>query len=52
MASFQVQAFSLDRLRTLNSDEIVERYRQFTELTRFGDWDPAVLAGLGPLGSP
>jgi sugar/nucleoside kinase (ribokinase family) len=52
MASFQVQAFSLDRLRTLNSDEIVERYRQFTELTRFGDWDPTVLAGQGPLGSP
>lgn len=36
MASFQVEDFSLDRLKRLTQPEIRERYAQFTELTRFG----------------
>ncbi len=52
MASFQVQAFSLDRLRTLRADEIVERYRGFGDLTRFGDWDPDALCDGRPDRSP
>jgi sugar/nucleoside kinase (ribokinase family) len=37
MASFQVEAFSLDRVRALNPEEIAERYRAFQRLTEFGD---------------
>ena len=37
MASFQVEAFSLDRVRRLTPPEIHERYRRFRELTRFED---------------
>ena len=37
MASFQVEAFSLDRLRTLEEAEIRERYRAFQRLTAFED---------------
>jgi sugar/nucleoside kinase (ribokinase family) len=37
MASFQVEAFSLDRLRELSDTEIAGRYRAFQDLTRFGD---------------
>lgn len=35
LASFCVEAFSLDRLRTLQRAEIDARYRQFQELTAF-----------------
>lgn len=37
MASFCVEAFSLDRLRRLEQAEIEERYRAFRELTHFED---------------
>lgn len=35
LASFTVEAFSLERLRTLTRDEIDRRYRQFVSLTAF-----------------
>jgi len=35
MASFNVEAFSLDRMRALRQDEISERYQAFKELTFF-----------------
>jgi sugar/nucleoside kinase (ribokinase family) len=35
MASFNVEEFSLDRLRRLTPGEIEKRYRQFCELTHF-----------------
>jgi sugar/nucleoside kinase (ribokinase family) len=35
LASFCVEAFSLDRLLRLSRPEIDERYRRFQELTRF-----------------
>jgi len=35
VASFTVEAFSLERLRTLTRDEIERRYRQFVSLTSF-----------------
>ncbi len=37
MASFNVEAFSLDRMRKLTRDEIDERYRSFKQLTHFED---------------
>jgi len=37
MASFNVEAFSLDRLRTLTYDEIEDRYRAFKRLAQFED---------------
>lgn len=37
MASFAVEAFSLDRLKTLTYPEIETRYRQFKELAHFDD---------------
>jgi sugar/nucleoside kinase (ribokinase family) len=37
MASFNVEAFSLDRLRTLTGQEIQDRYRQFKHLAQFED---------------
>lgn len=45
LASFNVQSFSLERLRALSLRQIRERYERFRELTRFGDWD------LGPTDS-
>jgi hypothetical protein len=39
MASFNVEKFSLDRLKTLKEAEIVERYRQFIQMTHFEDSD-------------
>lgn len=39
MASFQVEDFSLDRLRRLQPEEIVERYARFRDLVRFGAYD-------------
>ena len=35
IASFTVEAFSLERLRTLTRDDIERRYRQFVSLTSF-----------------
>ncbi len=35
MASFNVEDFSCDRLRGLSTDEVLERYREFTELSYF-----------------
>jgi len=37
MASFCVEAFSLDGIRHLDEDQIAARYRAFQDLTRFGD---------------
>ncbi len=37
MASFTVEAFSLDRLRILDYKEIEERFRSFKQLTHFED---------------
>jgi len=37
MASFNVEAFSLDRLRTLTSTEVETRYRTFKQLAHFED---------------
>ena len=39
MASFTVEAFSLDRLRSLEFAEVRERYQRFRLLTAFGDLD-------------
>ncbi|HAK59368.1 MAG TPA: sugar kinase, partial [Nitrospiraceae bacterium] len=37
MASMNVEAFSLDRLRSLDYKEIEDRYREFKKLTHFED---------------
>ncbi len=37
MASFNVEAFSLERLNTLSMDEVHSRYREFKRLTHFED---------------
>ena len=37
MASFNVEEFSLDRLRNLDKKEIEDRYREFRRLTHFED---------------
>ncbi|MFQ5901319.1 MAG: PfkB family carbohydrate kinase [Thermodesulfobacteriota bacterium] len=37
MASFNVEAFSLDRLKTLAYNDIEDRYREFKRLTHFED---------------
>jgi len=37
MASFNVEKFSLDRLKTLTDAEIFRRYRQFIQMTHFED---------------
>jgi hypothetical protein len=37
MASFNVEAFSLDRLRTLTYGEIEARFRAFKRLAHFED---------------
>jgi hypothetical protein len=37
MASFAVESFSLDRLRTLDYKEIQARFREFKMLTHFED---------------
>ena len=41
MASFNVEDFSLDRLRTLQYSEIEERFRSFKKMTHFEAVDPA-----------
>ena len=35
MASFCVEEFSLDKLKTLDGPQILQRYNQFVELMRF-----------------
>lgn len=49
MASFNVEAFSLDRLRGVTYDEIHDRFRAFRRLVHFEDLDPDefVRFGLG-----
>ena len=37
MASFNVESFSLDRLKSLTSEEIKHRYEEFKKLTHFED---------------
>ena len=37
MASLNVEAFSLDRLRSLDYKEIEDRFREFKQLTHFED---------------
>ncbi|HLE08692.1 MAG TPA: PfkB family carbohydrate kinase, partial [Thermodesulfobacteriota bacterium] len=37
MASFNVEAFSLERLSKLSFDDIKSRYREFKQLTHFTD---------------
>ncbi|HSN67763.1 MAG TPA: PfkB family carbohydrate kinase [Thermoanaerobaculia bacterium] len=38
LASYNVEAFSLDRLRELSAKDIEARYREFRTLTEFGDF--------------
>ena len=35
LASFCVEAFSLERMRTLNDDQIADRYRMFKLMSQF-----------------
>lgn len=44
MASFNVEAFSLDRLRTVTYDEILERFKAFRRLVHFEDLGSGELA--------
>ena len=37
-ASFTVEEFGVERLRTLTTDEIEERYREFRDFSHIGDW--------------
>lgn len=39
LASYDVEAFSLDRLRQIDRSDIERRYREFRELTEFEDFD-------------
>jgi sugar/nucleoside kinase (ribokinase family) len=48
LASFAVERFSLERLRTLGSEEIRARYGEFRRLTHFEDLEIDVLGGDGP----
>jgi sugar/nucleoside kinase (ribokinase family) len=43
LASFNVESFSLDRIRSLTRREIDDRYRSFRALTHFEDVEMAVL---------
>ncbi|HZY03293.1 MAG TPA: PfkB family carbohydrate kinase [Anaeromyxobacteraceae bacterium] len=45
LASFAVEQFSLDRLRTLTQEEIRARYGEFRQLTRFDDLELDILNG-------
>jgi hypothetical protein len=40
LASFAVERFSLERLRTLSREEIRARYGEFRQLTHFEDLEP------------
>jgi sugar/nucleoside kinase (ribokinase family) len=44
LASFQVEAFSVDRLRILTGADIRRRYAEFRQLTHFDDLEASVLA--------
>ena len=43
MASFNVEMFSLERLRTLTFAEVTLRYQEFQQLTRFDSFSPESL---------
>ena len=43
MASFNVEMFSLERLRTLTFTEVILRYQEFEQLTRFESFSPESL---------
>lgn len=45
MASFNVESFSLERLRTLDRRQIDQRFRAFRRLTHFDDLDPEEVLG-------
>ncbi len=45
LASFAVEKFSLDRLRSLTQEEIRARYGEFRQLTRFDDLELDILNG-------
>jgi sugar/nucleoside kinase (ribokinase family) len=45
LASFVVERFSLDRLRTLTQEEIRARYGEFRQITRFDDLEVDILNG-------
>ena len=47
MASFNVEKFSLDRLRSLTFTEVILRYQEFEQLTRFERFSPDSLGGAG-----
>jgi sugar/nucleoside kinase (ribokinase family) len=47
LASFAVERFSLERLRTLGGDEIRSRYAEFRRLTHFEDLEGDILGGDG-----
>lgn len=47
MASFTVQDFSIRRLAKVTAYDIEKRYNQFVELTRFPEWNPAVIGLKG-----
>ncbi|MBI3754912.1 MAG: sugar kinase, partial [Deltaproteobacteria bacterium] len=42
MASFNVEDFSLNRMKTLTLKEIHERYKEFKQLTHFEDIEAAI----------
>jgi sugar/nucleoside kinase (ribokinase family) len=47
LASYAVEQFSLDRLRTLSADEIRARYAEARQLAHFDDLEVDVLASVG-----
>jgi sugar/nucleoside kinase (ribokinase family) len=47
LASFAVEQFSLDRLKTLTPEEIRGRYGEFRQLTHFEDLELDLFDGLG-----
>jgi sugar/nucleoside kinase (ribokinase family) len=51
MASFTVEGFSLDRLRTVTEEEILERFAAFRALTHFEELGPGALR-RAPRASP
>jgi sugar/nucleoside kinase (ribokinase family) len=52
LASFTVEQFSLDRLRSLTPDEIRARYAEARQRAHFDDLEEDVLTGLPSAGSP
>src|SRR5574338_1669555 len=52
LASFTVEQFSLDRLRTLTADEIRARYAEARQRSHFDDLEEDVLNGLPTAGTP